>query len=100
MITSLNAGALRVLMTYCPDGEDASQSQKIWAHIKPINQQEKLAADADQNLITHLITIRWIKDFNSNAVLSWGLRMFRICSVFDPDERQFYLILRCEEIST
>jgi SPP1 family predicted phage head-tail adaptor len=69
----------------------------LWARIDPIGATESAIAGHLTTMATHKITIRWRDDVVGGMRIVFRGRHFRVRAVFDPDERQRYLVLATEE---
>jgi SPP1 family predicted phage head-tail adaptor len=50
-----------------------------------------------QEKVTHEITIRYMKNIDTNSKITFGTRSFAINGIINVDERDRFLTLLCEE---
>jgi SPP1 family predicted phage head-tail adaptor len=73
------------------------QTAIVWAALRPIKARQQTSED-DQTLHTsHEVWIRYRPDMTSTMRFCLGLRIFRIQSIRDPDERQRWLVCQTDE---
>jgi SPP1 family predicted phage head-tail adaptor len=70
----------------------------VWAHIEPVDGDERGIADHLAGVVTHQVSIRWRDDVSGGMRLAYRGRLFRILAVFDPDETRRYLVIKAEEV--
>lgn len=83
-----------------PIGQDLEVWQDIasvWAIIEPLSGKEYFNAQQINSEVTSKITIRYLKDLDSHAVIHWNNRVFKILSIINLEERNIYLQLLCSE---
>lgn len=69
----------------------------IWAAIWPISANETVQSMQTDMIITHRIRIRYRSVFKPSWRLKFGNRYFNIISILNPNERNEWLDLMCEE---
>ncbi len=69
----------------------------VWAHLRPVSGTSAVIAQQADESLTHEIAIRFRDDVASGWRFVTGERTFRIVTVYDPDERQCYLICSTTE---
>lgn len=89
-------------LTETPDGGGGwtvtwAELDKAWAYIKPLSGTESMVAMQLEDVITHDIVIRYRSDITAKDRIVYAGRDFNIISVINPEERDKWLQLRCEE---
>ena len=69
----------------------------IYANIKPKNANSTYRQGMLQEKVTHEITIRYMKNIDTNSKITFGTRSFAINGIINVDERDRFLTLLCEE---
>lgn len=74
----------------------------VRANIAPTSGRERLAADASRAEISHIVSIRYQKQFADPIAMAarrilYGTRILNITSSRDIDERHFDIELTCAE---
>lgn len=102
-------GALRQRVTLeapidAPDGAGGfSQSYvpvaQLWARIAPSGAREDFIEERQEQMVSHVVTIRWREGVTSGMRFVHRGRKLTIRAVFDPDEGRRFLRCQCEEIS-
>lgn len=69
----------------------------IYANIKPKNANSVYRQGMLQEKVTHEITIRYMKNIDTNSKITYGNRSFAINGIINVDERDRFLTLLCEE---
>jgi len=69
----------------------------IYANIKPKNANSVYRQGMLQEKVTHEITIRYMKNIDTNSKITFGTRSFAINGIINVDERDRFLTLLCEE---
>jgi SPP1 family predicted phage head-tail adaptor len=69
----------------------------VWASVQPLRASEAISYEASQMIRTHRVTIRYRADVTADMRLLFGVRVFKIVSIRNPDERGEFLELMCEE---
>jgi len=85
-----------------PDGVGGSYDswstvKTAWAKIEPLSSRETLFGMQLQLNVTHRITIRYTTGFDADYRILYGTRTFNIVGIRNPEERNKWLILDCEE---
>ena len=70
---------------------------EVMADIKPSSGRERFVGMQLEGSITHKITIRYRADMVPKKRLLYGTRAFQVRAVINPDERQRFMELLCEE---
>lgn len=70
---------------------------EVMADIKPSSGRERFFGMQLEGSITHKITIRYRADMVPKKRLLYGTRAFQVRAVINPDERQRFQELLCEE---
>lgn len=76
---------------------DWSDVATVWARIEPRKGAERLRAMQVQDTVNHRVTIRYRAGVTAAMRLVFGTRVFDIRAVINPDERDRWLELMCEE---
>lgn len=107
-LTFLDAGMLRhrmSLQTLLTNDDGLGGFEEIWqevtecaAALEPLAASQSFIADQADERISHRITIRFRHDVSSGQRFVMEGRIFRIVTVYDPDETKRYLVCRTEEI--
>lgn len=102
-------GALRQRVTIespvdAPDGAGGftrsfATLAQVWAKIDPAGARDLFVEQRQEQSTTHVVTIRWRGDVKSQMRYIHRGRKLLIKSVVDSDERRFFLVCDCEEIS-
>lgn len=74
-----------------------SEVASIWASVQPIKPVVEQQAQQSTETLQHKVLIRFRTDVASGWRLRWNERLLDINSVYDPDERQRYLVCMTEE---
>lgn len=69
----------------------------VWSHINPKNAREDFHSKHLEHRVTHEITIRYLSGVLSNMRISYGSRIFQIKGIMNVEEKNQFLILKCEE---
>ncbi|MCA3000303.1 MAG: phage head closure protein [Rhodocyclaceae bacterium] len=69
----------------------------VWAHVAPVRASESFAALANQQKLSHRVTIRYRSDVTPDMRLFYGARQLAITGIRNPDERGEYLEITCIE---
>ena len=69
----------------------------VWGEIVPLSGSESVSADSLQASTSHQITIRYRSGVNTALRIKYGVRLFDIQNVLNPDERNKTLTLLCIE---
>lgn len=69
-----------------------------WAHVEPLEGNERLRAMQVSPRLSHRITMRYRPGVTSAMRVLYGARVFGLRSVIDPDERHERLVLLAEEV--
>ena len=69
----------------------------IYANIVPKNANSSYRQGILQEKVTHEITIRYRKDIDTNAKITYEDRSFAVNGIINVDERDRFLKLLCEE---
>ncbi len=67
------------------------------AAIEPLTGGERLRAMQLEDKVSHRVTIRYRGDVTAGMRLKFGTRLFNIRAVINPDERNCWLELMCDE---
>lgn len=67
------------------------------AKIQPLRGNERLRAMQLEDTVTHRITMRYRAGITAKMRVKFGARLFNIRAVIDPEERNRFLELMCEE---
>lgn len=104
----LDAGILRhrlSLQQLLPNDDGFGGFEEIWreiaecaAALEPLAANQSFIANQADERVSHRITIRFRNDVASGQRFVMQGRIFRIITVYDPDETQRYLVCRTEEI--
>ncbi|MCU1327432.1 MAG: head-tail adaptor protein [Bryobacterales bacterium] len=71
----------------------------LWAEIKPMNGWERMQGMQLETPVTHKVTIRYRNDITAKDRLLFGSRVLQIKELLNRDERNFWLDLKCQEVS-
>lgn len=103
----MNAGKLRHRITFQRPVEqkdrlggyedDWVDVRSVWAQISPVSGKEFLT-QMRENVVSHKIYCRYIKDINPRMRIKFRNRDFRIVSVLNWEERGEGLTIMCEEL--
>ena len=77
--------------------QDFGSVATIYANIKPKNANSTYRQGMLQEKVTHEITIRYMKNIDTNSKITFGTRSFAINGIINVDERDRFLTLLCEE---
>ena len=69
----------------------------IYANIKPKSANSTYTQGMLQEKVTHEITIRYMKNIDTNSRITYGTRQFAVNGIINVDERDRFLTLLCEE---
>lgn len=69
----------------------------IYANIKPKSANSAYRQGMLQEKVTHEITIRYMKNIDTNSKITYGTRSFAVNGIVNVDERDRFLTLLCEE---
>ena len=69
----------------------------IYANIKPKSANSTYRQGILQEKVTHEITIRFMKNIDTNSRITYGNRSFAVNGIINVDERDRFLTLLCEE---
>lgn len=69
----------------------------VWGAVEPLKGMERLRAQQIEAPVTHSVTIRHRTDVSTKERIKFGTRLFNIRDVINPDERDRWLELLCEE---
>lgn len=69
----------------------------IYANIKPKSANSRYREGMLQEKVTHEITIRYMKNIDTNSRITYGTRSFAVNGIINVDERDRFLTLLCEE---
>lgn len=104
-VYKFDAGLLRfLLMCHVPTDPElntpniastAIQPFNLWGHIAPLQASDRWVSAQGQNIITHNITIRWMKHINPQMQIVHNDQLFHIINIYDPDGRENWLVLQC-----
>lgn len=72
----------------------------VWAHLRTLSGNERIAAQQVKAIQTHEITIRYRSDVQVNHRVVYGSRIWDIKDVRDIDEQNREIRMRCVEIPT
>lgn len=68
-----------------------------WANIKPTSGTETYRQGQVQEALTHEIIIRHTDSIGTNYRVKYGARVFNIKHLRNIDERNRYIIMKCDE---
>lgn len=90
-------------MTRTSDGgggftETAVALATMWAHVEPLDGDERLEAMQTGMRRPHRFTVRYREGVTGATSLLYGLRPFDIVSIVDPDEHHDMLVILADEI--
>ena len=77
--------------------QDFNPVTTIYANIKPKNANSVYRQGMLQEKVTHEITIRYMKNIDTNSKITFGTRSFAVNGIINVDERDRFLTLLCEE---
>jgi SPP1 family predicted phage head-tail adaptor len=85
-----------------PTGERTRSYQTyvtVWAYVRTLSGNERIAAEQVAATVTHEITIRYNPDFavTPKHRILWGTRTFDIKDARNFDERDVKILMRCTE---
>lgn len=88
--------------TQSPDGLGGFSESWItfastWAKISPTSARERFFSEKLEHNITHKITIRYRSGISPDMRIQFGTRIFKINGIINPEERNIWLDLLCEE---
>ena len=69
----------------------------VWARCEPDTVRETIIGERGQTKRTWSVFIRFRADISNKMQILWGSRVLHINGQLNPDERQRYLQLDCEE---
>lgn len=69
----------------------------VWARVEPLRGGEQIAAMQLEDTVTHRVTMRHRTGVTSKSRLLHRGRALSVRSVTDPEERNRFLVLLCEE---
>ncbi|MFQ6016772.1 MAG: phage head closure protein [Kiloniellaceae bacterium] len=69
----------------------------VWGRIQPLTGSERLRAMRLEGKVSHRITIRYQAGITPKMRMLLGGRVFNIRAVINPEERNRFLELLCEE---
>lgn len=70
----------------------------VWAEVKPITAFDNFEAEKISEKISHIITIRYLKDIKNDDRIKFYNRIFNIKSILNPFEENKTLKIIAEEI--
>ena len=70
---------------------------EVWANIRPITGQERIAAMRSEVAVTHRIEIRYRAGLTEKMRVVYGDRVFNVRAVLDVDEARDEMQLLAEE---
>lgn len=71
---------------------------KVWSHIEPLSSVERFQAQGLMPTVTHQIVIRYRSDITTKNRLLHGTRVFNIMGLYNADERDYAIVMHCEEV--
>ena len=69
----------------------------IYANIMPKSANSAYRQGILQEKVTHEVTIRYMKNIDTNSKITYGTRSFAVNGIVNVDERNRFLTLLCEE---
>lgn len=72
----------------------------VWAAVEPLRGREYFESQQQQAEVTTRIRIRYRAKVSPVMRVKWGVRIYKIEAVIDPDERHQELQLMCAEVVT
>ena len=69
----------------------------VYANIVPKSANSSYRQGMLQEKVTHEITIRYMKNIDTNSRITYGTRQFAVNGIINVDERDRFLTLLCEE---
>tara|TARA_R110002153_G_scaffold9742_1_gene39747 strand:+ start:419 stop:748 length:330 start_codon:yes stop_codon:yes gene_type:complete len=69
----------------------------IYANIMPRSANSAYRQGILQEKVTHEVTIRYMKNIDTNSKITYGTRSFAVNGIVNVDERNRFLTLLCEE---
>jgi SPP1 family predicted phage head-tail adaptor len=71
-----------------------------WAAIEPATpaRLERMVASTVQAVASHIVTMHYRDGVTTKARVKFGTRLFAIRGVQNPEERNIWLLLACEEV--
>tara|TARA_R100001510_G_C7613590_1_gene176395 strand:- start:120 stop:449 length:330 start_codon:yes stop_codon:yes gene_type:complete len=69
----------------------------LYCNIKPVRADEKYRQGQVQDSVSHDVYIRHRDDISTKYRLVYGSRNFNIKGILNIDERDRYLLLKCQE---
>jgi SPP1 family predicted phage head-tail adaptor len=88
--------------TRAPDGGGGAvlgwqPVSELWAAVKPLAGDERVAAEALAGQVSHLVVVRGRAGVEPAMRFRLGNRILAIAAVLDLDERRRWLVCRCRE---
>lgn len=75
-----------------------SDGTTIWARVEPLSGSETAGQVQTQATMTHKVTIRYRSGMGVLDRLKFGTRILEINAVRNPEERNIWLELDCQEV--
>lgn len=69
----------------------------VWAKISPVSARVVRSADNNEHRVTHKIRIRELAGVTQKMRIAFEGRIFHVRGIADPEERDRFLDLYCEE---
>ncbi len=69
----------------------------VWGRVEPLSGNERLRALQLEDSVSHRVTIRYRDGVTARMRVVFGNRVFNIRAVINPEERNRFLELLCEE---
>ena len=69
----------------------------VWGAPKVVRGRENLRAAQVDEVVDHVVTVRFRPDIRPGWRLRRGARIFDVIAAYDPDERRRYLVLETRE---
>lgn len=70
----------------------------LWAAVSPVSGKTFYAAQQAQTEVSHSISVRYRAGLHTSMRIRLGVRIFRIVSILDPEERHEELKIMCWEL--
>ena len=69
----------------------------LYCNIKPIRAEERYRQGQVKDSVSHDVYVRYRADMSTKYRLVYGGRQFNIKGILNVDERDRYLLLKCQE---
>jgi SPP1 family predicted phage head-tail adaptor len=70
----------------------------VWARVMPMSQRESWYRQQTNAAAAWKVHMRYRADLTTKHRIVWGIRVFEIRGVANPDERRRWLEIACDEI--